>query len=143
MFCRSGERCGRANFWSGAQENLFHADAHAAPKKEKHDGDKKEIADGNTVAECVRFGVAQKKEESIPGGRIAIAHAKEGEDLSNAVSDLVITTSKEKAIPNARTVRISGRIDISSSKPAGISAASAFAITETPRAERDIVAESN
>src|SRR5258708_9601339 len=56
MFCRSGERCGRANFWSGAQENLFHAHAHAAPKKEKRHCDKKEITDANTNS------VAEEKE---------------------------------------------------------------------------------
>ena len=77
MFCRSGERCSRADTWPGAQENLFHADPNAAPKKEKRHCDKKEITDANTNS------VAEEK----------IFAATEGRGIANAVADFF--TEKE------------------------------------------------
>jgi len=46
--CRSRQRCGRADSWSGAQENLRDANADTASEKENNrcDRDEKEIADG-------------------------------------------------------------------------------------------------
>jgi len=119
MFCRSGERCGRANFWSGAQENLFHAHAHAAPKKEKRHCDKKEITDANTnsVAEEKTFaategrGIANavadffSEKETNPGSGRRDSHAdsKEEKDLANGFTHRFASSQKE-GIAHSRAI---------------------------------------
>jgi len=119
MFCRSGERCGRANFWSGAQENLFHADPNPAPKKEKRHCDKKEITDANTnsVAEEKTFaategrGIANavadffSEKETNPGSGREDSHAdsKEEKDLANGFTHRFASSQKE-GIAHSRAI---------------------------------------
>jgi hypothetical protein len=61
----SGRRCGGADTWSDAQENLFHADADTTPEKEKHERDKKEIT--NSDAHSKSIGDFITKEKTFTG----------------------------------------------------------------------------
>ena len=103
LSCRSGERRGRADTWSDAQENFLHSDANSASKKENHDRDEKEIADANTVPNWIAFGFAKKKEESVSGGRIAVDYAKKGESFTDSVAEF-IHPPEEEAIADSGAV---------------------------------------
>ena len=96
---RSREQCGRADTRSDTEENLCHADANAAQKKEEFLEHKENIAFANTerVAEkevfpnCARKGIAHAVAERI---------AQEEKTFADADTKR-FTTSKEK-VPCAR-----------------------------------------
>ena len=113
----SGERCGRANFRTNAEEDIFHADADPAPQKENNRCycGKKEIAGANTnsfkkisavgegIADSIAHGFAEKKESVVRAGGNAVSNAKENKSFANAVAKR-IGSSKEKAFADSGTI---------------------------------------
>ena len=104
MFCRSGERCGRANFGSGVQENFRHAYPNASPEEEDRYRREKEIAEPNskansfanshgkeildapgaTIPSAIGIAVTEKETNAICGRGIAITHSKKEKDFADA-----------------------------------------------------------
>lgn len=98
---RSGERSGRANFWSGDEEDLRHANADTAPQKEdNYRCDEKEIAYADSfrkiiahrkgIADPIAFDFAEKEKVfAVTGGRIAIARSEKEKRFTDANANLV------------------------------------------------------
>jgi len=106
MFCRSGERYGRANFGSGAQENFRNAYPDASPEEEDRYCREKEIADsesnskansfanshgkeildapGAAIPSAIGIALTEKETNPVSRRRDANAHSEEEKDFADA-----------------------------------------------------------
>jgi hypothetical protein len=85
----------RANSRAGPEEDFFHADSDAAPKKENNRcGYQKEIANANPISNAVGCRFAKKEKVSCARGN-AIGHnfAKKKEGFANT-GGIAITVAK-------------------------------------------------
>jgi hypothetical protein len=101
----SGRQFSRTDAGSGHQENLRDANANSASEKENYNCDEKEIADSNTIANVVAFGIAKEEESFADAGRIAFSKSKEEKSFTLAESNgIAFATSQEKRFANTSAI---------------------------------------
>ena len=120
LHCRSRQQRRGGNSRSSPQENLFHANSDAAPKKENNHCGKKEVTDANTIsirhcftkkekgfADTRGIAVAfpeKEKDLAAPGRGIALPKSEEEESFANSDAN-TFGASKEERLANTAAVR--------------------------------------